>query len=234
MASIAGGREGQDEGAERSAARLADPARTTDARPPGTWRSSGWRREVLGLMVFVAALAGARSSLADHYHVPTGSMIPTVAVGDHVVVNKLAYGLRVPFAGLSVIDFAGPRRGDVVVLDSPEDGVTLLKRVVAVPGDLVEVQGGMLSINGVPVPLQLEQGALYERLGEHRHPLQITRGGGFDYGPVAVGADQYLVMGDNRGESHDGRSFGLVDRHAIFGRASAVWMRDGDLCWRRL
>jgi signal peptidase I len=64
--------------------------------------------------------------------------------------------------------------------------------------------------------------------------LQLTRGGGYDYGPVVVGRDQYLVMGDNRGESHDGRAFGLVDRNAIFGRAFAVWMRDGDPCWLKL
>jgi signal peptidase I len=189
---------------------------------------------VLGLLAFVIALAAARSSLADHYHVPTGSMIPTVAIGDHVLVNKLAYGLRVPFAGRSLVDFSGPGRGDVVVLDSPEDGITLLKRVVAVPGDLVEVQGGMLTINGTAVPLQMDHGALYEKLGANPHLLQLTHGGGYNFGPVVVGQDKYLVMGDNRGESHDGRVFGLVDRHAIFGRALAVWMREGGLCWKRL
>ena len=213
------------------------PGSTTapkSGRVSGRGRPPGWLRELLGLLAFVTALAAARSSLADHYHVPTGSMIPTVAVGDHVIVNKLAYGVRVPFAGRQLIDFAGPRRGDVVVLDSPEDGITLLKRVVAVPGDRVEVQGGMLNINGQPVPLRADHGALYENLGGKTHLLQLTRGGGYDLPPTVVGKDQYLVMGDNRGESHDGRVFGLVKRDAIFGRAVAVWMRQGDLCWRRL
>jgi signal peptidase I len=216
---------------------VTEPVASTSASdaPPGRgWRGPGWLREVVGLVVFIAALAAARSSLADHYHVPTGSMIPTVAVGDHVIVNKLAYGLRVPFAGKSLVDFAGPRRGDVVVLDSPEDGITLLKRVVAVPGDMVEVQGGMLTINGSAVPLQLDHGSLYEALGDSPHLLQLTHGGGYDFGPVVVGKDKYLVMGDNRGESHDGRAFGLVERHAIFGRALAVWMREGGLVWKRL
>lgn len=188
-------------------------------------------REVVTFIAFMIALAAARSSLADHYRVPTGSMIPTVAIGDHVVVNKLAYGVRVPFVGLPFVERAGPERGDVVVLESPENGITLLKRVVAVPGDRIEVRGGQLSINGVPAPIEHADGALIERLGEKSHPLRLTQGGGFEYGPKVVGQDQYLVMGDNRGESHDGRVFGLVERKAIFGRALGVLMRDGGFCW---
>ena len=223
-----------DDADSAEGSRTAAPVNKTDASRAGGKSGGGWLREALSLLVFVAALAAARSSLADHYHVPTGSMIPTVAIGDHVVVNKLAYGLRLPFTGQTVINFGGPVRGDVVVLDSPEDGITLLKRVVAVPGDQVEVHGGMLSINGKLVPMQLDHGTLTERLGDHPHQLRLTRGGGYDYGPVVVGKDKFLVLGDNRGESHDGRAFGLVERHAIFGRALAVWMRDGGLCWRRL
>jgi signal peptidase I len=205
-------------------------------------RSRVWLREGARLAAFVVALAAARSSLADHYHVPTGSMIPTVEIGDRVLVNKLAYGLRVPFTGGSLFRLAGPARGDVVVLESPEDGVTLLKRVVAVPGDTVEVHGGQLRINGTPVPVEHEVSAaqggdgdrLIERLGTHPHRLRITRGGGYDYPPTQVGADEYLVMGDNRGDSHDGRAFGLVHRQAIFGRALSVWLRGGRLTWQGL
>jgi signal peptidase I len=96
------------------------------------------------------------------------------------------------------------------------------------------VQGGMLNINGSPIPLQVDHGALYEKLGDNPHLLQLTHGGGYDLVPTVVGKDQYLVMGDNRGESHDGRVFGLVKRQAIFGRALAVWMREGGLVWKRL
>jgi signal peptidase I len=206
---------------------------------PSPSRSRTWLRETARLAAFVVALAAARSSLADHYHVPTGSMIPTVEIGDRVLVNKVAYGLRVPFTGGSLVRFGGPARGDVVVLESPEDGVTLLKRVVAVPGDTVEVHGGQLRINGVPVPVEHEAkpGAgdrLIERLGTRSHLLRITRGGGYDYPPTQVGADEYLVMGDNRGDSHDGRAFGLVHRQAIFGRALSVWVRGGHLTWEKL
>jgi signal peptidase I len=210
---------------------------TPSSEPPGS-RRRHWLREVLTVLVFVAAVSVARASVADHYYVPTGSMIPTVEVGDRVVVSKLAYGLRVPFTDATVLSFDGPAAGDVVVLRSPEDGITLLKRVVAVPGDLVSVHEGRLWRNGRLVPVArvgVGDGAqLWEGLGQRAHPLRLTRGGGMDMAPTQLGRDEYLVMGDNRGESHDGRAFGLVHRRAIMGKALSVWMRQGDLCWRSL
>jgi signal peptidase I len=213
----------------------------SNAQPPGrpgksgkATRTKGWLREGVALLAFIVMVGATRSSVADHYFVPTGSMIPTVEVGDRVVVNKLAYGVRVPFSDRLLFRSKGPDHGDVVVLASPEDGITLLKRVVAVPGDVVVVHEGQLWINGLPVPIQNDGSGLREALGRSVHPLQLTRGGGLDFGPVQVGPDQYLVMGDNRGESHDGRAFGLVERQAIFGKALSVWMRQGELCWRRL
>jgi signal peptidase I len=191
-------------------------------------------RDVLSLAGFALALLAARSSLADHYYVPSGSMTPTVLAGDRVVVNKLAYGLRVPFSDVTATRFAAPSRGDVVVLRSPEDGITLLKRVVAVPGDEVAVLNGRLTINGDAVPIVDAGADVIEQLGAAIHPVRLTRGGGVDFGPTLVGADRYLVLGDNRGESHDGRIFGLVERGAIMGRAMSVWMRDGHFCWRKL
>jgi signal peptidase I len=210
------------------------PGSTLPTVPPGTpWRR--WRRDLIPLCGFVLALGLARSSLADHYYVPTGSMIPTVAVGDRVVVSKLAYGLRVPFAGRLIWPFEGPRRGDVVVVESPEDGmITLLKRVVAIPGDEVAVHNGQLWINGHLVPIEATGSELSEQLDDHPHPVRLTRGGGLDLPPLRVDRDRYLLMGDNRGESHDGRAFGLVKRQAIMGQALSVWMRDGTLCWRPL
>jgi signal peptidase I len=152
-----------------------------------------------------------------------------------VVVNKVAYALRLPFSEIPLLSFAGPRRGDVVVLISPEDGSTLLKRVVAVPGDEVSVRGGQLRINGVEVPIAGGPGdsGRWEALG-NGHPVRLTRRGGDDLPPVRVGAGEYLVLGDNRGESHDGRAFGLVPRRAIRGQVISVWMRDGSPCWRPL
>src|SRR5580704_4065024 len=98
------------------------------ARTPATWR-----RELVTACISLAIVVSARSSLADHYFVPSGSMLPTVEPDDHVLVDKLAYGLRVPLLNSYALHFAPPARGDVVVLLSPDDGIVLLKRVVAVP-----------------------------------------------------------------------------------------------------
>jgi signal peptidase I len=204
--------------------------------PPAASKRRQWVRDGLTVLAFIAAVGATRASVADHYYVPTGSMIPTVEIGDRVVVSKLAYGLRVPFVDATLLAFEGPQAGDVVVLRSPEDGITLLKRVVAVPGDVVGVHEGQLWRNGTPVPVaQLDpDGPLWEGLGKGGHPLRLTRGGGMDLPPLRVGPEEYLVMGDNRGESRDGRAFGLVQRGAIMGKALSVWMRQGDLCWRPL
>ena len=179
-------------------------------------------------MLVVAAVAfTARASLADHYVVPSGSMQPTVQIGDHVVVNKLAYGLRVPLTELYVLDTTGPARGDVVVLSSPEDGKVLLKRVVALPGDRVRVEDGTIEINGALVPIANDGGTVIESLGATSHALDLSSGGGPDFGPVTVPDSQYLVLGDARGNSNDGRYFGFVPKRAILGRAAAVVVRSG-------
>jgi signal peptidase I len=182
------------------------------------------------LAVFALIFLSARSSLADHYLVPTGSMQPTVEIDDHILVNKAAYGLRVPFSSAYVARFAGPAVGDVVVLDSPEVDKVLLKRVVGVPGSVVEVAGGRIRIDGKLAPVEQRGNELYEQLGHADHALRLTRGGGPDWGPITIPADRYLVMGDNRGDSHDGRAFGLVSREAILGRALGVFWRSG-LTW---
>src|SRR3954468_2324266 len=104
-------------------------------------------RGALSIVGLALALLAARSTLADHYFVPSGSMIPSVEIGDRLIVNKLAYSLRIPFSDVVLAKRHGPERGDVVVLKSPENGITLLKRVAAVPGDEVAVTDGRLSIN---------------------------------------------------------------------------------------
>jgi len=191
-------------------------------------------REAISIGGFALALFAARSTLADHYYVPTGSMIPSVSIGDRLLVNKLAYSLRIPFSDLVVIKRHQPERGDVVVLRSPENGVTLLKRVAAVPGDEVVVTDGRLWINGRPIPIAQEGDSLIERLGQAAHPVLFTPDGGPGFGPVHLGPDEYLMLGDNRGASHDGRAFGLVEGKAILGKALGVWMRDGRPGWHSL
>jgi signal peptidase I len=197
-------------------------------------RSPSWLREVARLGVVMGIVTCARISLADHYLVPSGSMEPTVMTRDHVVVDKLAYGLHLPLLGGYALHFAPPERGDVVVLESPEDGRVLLKRVVAVPGDEVSVVGGTLVIDGRAVPVDARELEPVERLGGATHRISLAYGGGPDFGPLHVPAGRFLVLGDNRGNSRDGRWFGLVARDAVLGRVEGVIVRDGHLGWVRM
>lgn len=170
----------------------------------------------------------ARASLADHYVVPTGSMQPTVWPGDHVLVDKRAYGLRVPFAGWELTEGERPQRGDVVVFDSPEDGRRLLKRVVAVGNDVIEVRGGRLWLSGQPAAADDAVGRPAEHLGDHVFRLDLSRGGGPDYGPQRVPPGHVVVMGDFRGNSRDSRVYGPIPESALYGRALGVFWRAGE------
>lgn len=171
--------------------------------------------------VSLAALSGTllvtRASFADHYTVPSGSMEPTVHVADHVVVSKAAYGLRLPFTGHYLLGPRTPDRGDVVVLSSPEDGKVLLKRVVATGGDRVCVTDGHVRVR----PKGSSTDDPY--VGEpSSYQVSLAFGGGPDLAPVDVPEGKVLVLGDNRGNSHDGRAFGWVDESALLGQVRLV------------
>lgn len=154
--------------------------------------------------------------------------------GDHVCVNKLAYGLRVPGSDVYLTEIGGPARGDVVVLDSPVTDDVLLKRVVAIPGDVVAVRDGRVVIDGVEAPVRATDAGLVETNDGHTHTLSTEFGGGPAFGPARVPPRRYLVLGDNRGNSADGRYFGWVDRSAILGHALSVCARGGVPSWRPL
>jgi len=181
-------------------------------------------------VVQIAAIAAVglttRASFADHYFVPSASMEPTVLVGDHIFVNKAAYGLRIPLTEQWLATFQMPSRGDVVVLEPNEPGEAnvLLKRVVAVGGDVVEVRDGHVSIDGRPSTDERRRAATQLR----------SEDGGPDFGPVRVPDGKLLVLGDNRGNSRDGRMFGWIDRRQVLGRAVAVVGRDGGLTYTPL
>jgi len=180
-----------------------------------------WLRQNTGFLVFMFVLLAARSSFADHYVVPSGSMEQTLFPGDRVVVDKHAYGVRVPFTLLKITHGDAPARGDVIVFDAPDDGTRLIKRVVAVGGDLLEVRDGHVFINGVP--------------SDTKATLELRSGGGPDVGPVRVPAGRVFVMGDYRGNSRDSRYFGFVREDEIYARAWRVYYRAGEgLTWKQL
>jgi signal peptidase I len=192
-----------------------------------------WRSEWASFALFVLLLTIARSSFANHYQVPSGSMEPTLMPGDRIAVNMMAYGVRVPFTEIELIDRGEPQRGDVVVFKSPADGTRLIKRVVAVGGDTVALVDGRLWIDGVP--LQDDDAADIEHFGAREVHLNLRDGGGPDIASGAIPEGMALVLGDHRGNSADGRFFGLVPMKSLYGRAAAVYYRSGEgFGWTRL
>jgi len=198
-----------------------------------------WRQEIRPLLVLALVLFSIRSSLADWNDVPTGSMQPTILVGDRILVNKLAYDLKVPFTTWHLAEWSNPRRGDIVVFYSPHDGTRLVKRVVGLPGDIVEMRNEQLIINGNPVAYSppstdlAEQLPQAERLGsrfateqlpgqEHVVMAMPSLPAKRTFGPVTVPAAHYFMMGDNRDNSFDSRYFGVVGRNQILGQATTV------------
>ena len=190
-------------------------------------------REWLPVVLMIGLLLAARSTLADHYHVPSGSMESTLMPGDHVIVNKAAYGLRIPFTKQVVAFADAPERGDVVILDSPDDGVRLIKRVVAVGGDRVDLLNGHLFINGRPLAASGEFDV--ERFGDREIRLNLDAGGGPDIHGLMIPDGEVLLLGDHRGASRDSRWFGTVRIGELYGRAAGVFWRSGDgPTWRML
>lgn len=195
-----------------------------------------WISELTSLAVVLAAVTAARSSLADHYYVPSGSMEYSLMPGDRVVVNKMAYGFRIPLTKIDIFGSSTPTRGEIAVFDSPEDGKTrLIKRIVAIGGDHVTVLNGQLSINGEPLGDRT-----VEHFGERDALLNLTsyptanRGGGPNFDAV-VPPGMVLAMGDHRGNSNDGRKFGFISEKELFGRAVAIYYRRGDgFTWKSL
>ena len=191
--------------------------------------------EVLSLVALLALMTAARSSLADHYYVPSGSMEYALLPGDRVIVDKTAYGLRIPFTTIDLIDGDPPERGDVAVFDSPRDGTRLIKRVVAVGGDIVSVKDGLLTVNGKTFDTPIGPYSALSRYGERETLLNLEHGGGSDLPPQRVPDGMVLALGDHRGSSLDGRHWGFVDATQLYGKAVAVYYRRGEgFTWKRL
>ena len=177
-----------------------------------------------------------RSFLFEPFQIPSGSMLPTLKIGDFILVNKFDYGLRLPVLGQTIVEFGEPKRGDVMVFKYPEDTRNnFIKRVVGIPGDTVEYRNKVVYVNGeaqtltvmapdgsVMMPALTEEAS--EQLGEREHRIWRRMTQGRNFGPIQIPEGQYFVMGDNRDNSNDSRVWGFVDDSLIVGRAFAVWM----------
>jgi len=187
-------------------------------------------RENRSFAVFIILMLVFRSSFADWNTVPTGSMKPTIVEGDRILVNKLAYDLKFPLSDVSLYRIAEPKRGDIVIFNSKAADKKLVKRVIGLPGDVVELQGNHLTVNDVAATYQdvyADSDAIFalEIYGELTHRVRLSPRGvsrASSFGPVTVPSDHYLVLGDNRDNSADSRVIGFVPREEIAGRSETV------------
>lgn len=197
-----------------------------------------WRQWIRPFALAFIIVAPLKSAVADWNWVPTGSMKPSILEGELVLVNKLAYDLKVPFTTVHLSTWSNPVRGDVVVFYSPKDGTRLVKRVVGLPGDTVELRNDILFLNGIPQQYSITDPAPFlrdvfedqnpviaiEHLAACDHYIMALPGRGAlrTFGPVVVPADNYFMMGDSRDNSADSRYIGPVPREKILGRVPRV------------
>ncbi len=199
----------------------------------------------------VLLILSIRWALFEPYVIPSGSMIPSLLVHDHIIVNKLAFGVRVPFTKEWLWRFAKPHRGDVIVFRAVDDAdYFMIKRVIGLPGEEVEVTpAGLVQINGVPLATEIlpgteeDQGSYYkvnegdlqgrferfdfleEQAGERSYRIILGREAyRFPYSKTVIPEGHYFMMGDNRDNSKDSRYWGPLPQENILGRATYVWL----------
>ncbi|MGH8159405.1 MAG: signal peptidase I [Rhodanobacter sp.] len=190
-----------------------------------------------GFITFMLCMIMFRSAVADWNVVPTGSMQPTIKIGDRILVDKAAYDIHLPLTHIALLHLADPQRGDIVVLDSQAAHERLVKRVIGLPGDEIAMRGNVLYINGraasytsgsyAGIHDDLKNPARYEieHYGDMRHAVRLSEywpSPASSFGPVKVPAGQYLLLGDDRDNSMDSRYFGFFPRNEIVGRSRYV------------
>ena len=218
-----------------------------------------WVRANKGFLLFMLLFGVFRTAVADWNPIPSASMRPSLLEGDVVFVNRLAYNVKVPLTDVVLAHTGEPQRGEVVTFSSPTDGTRLIKRLVALPGDVVQMRNERLTINGeaasytalgqVMEPLgdgtYLGAQRLLEQRGDERHVIQVMvqLQAPRDFGPVTVPPGHFLMLGDNRDRSADSRFIGMVPRALLIGRAERVlvsadiegsWMPRGERFWMKM
>ncbi len=157
-----------------------------------------------------------RTFVVQAFKIPSGSMEPTLLIGDHILVNKFIYGVKIPFTRKTLVPLGDPKRDDVVVFIYPVDtSKDFIKRVIALPGERLEIVHSRIYINGNPYEDRF--GYYTETIGKN------NPGGNFNYGPVTVPESHYFVMGDNRDHSYDSRFWGFVPAESVKGKAFIIY-----------
>jgi signal peptidase I len=195
-----------------------------------------YARSFLPVLLIVLVL---RSFLVEPFQIPSSSMVPTLLIGDYILVNKFAYGIRLPVINTKVVEVGAPKRGEVMVFFPPNDDRYFIKRVIGLPGDRIEYRDKQLFVNGVEMkqdliaqlpPLEPQYQILQEDLGGVSHIVrkELYRNGP-DRFAITVDPGHYFMMGDNRDNSSDSRVWGQVPERNIVGKAFAIWMH-----WEKL
>jgi len=218
-----------------------------------------WIEYSISFFPVILIVFALRSFLVEPFKIPSGSMIPTLLIGDFILVNKYAFGIRVPVLNRKLVEIGRPQRGDVMVFRYPEDpSLDYIKRVVGLPGDRIEYRGKRLTINGTPVPVrQIDDYLSKERmqfshrfietLGAVEHEILVEDdapafvpqvrsfpfSGNCHYNmsglACTVPPGHYFMMGDNRDNSSDSRVWGFVPDENIVGRAFFIWLNFNEL-----
>lgn len=216
-------------------------------------KKSFFKEWIEPLLIALVVALFIRQFVAEPFKIPSGSMIPTLTIGDHLFVNKFVYGPRIPFTDSRLFTGKEPKRGEVIVFKYPKDeSKNYIKRVVGLQGDKIEIKKGKLLINDQPVliteqetndekeqnvrwPFSGKPKLLEEQLGTVKHSIQYLEDqSGKNFGPVLVPKESVFVMGDNRDNSQDGRVWGFVKYNKILGRALIIyWSWDGNDRWVR-
>lgn len=189
-----------------------------------------WRNNK-AFVLFLLLMFVFRSAVADWNSVPTGSMKPTIVEGDRIFINKMAYDVRLPFTRISLYRHAHPERGDIIVFDSEVSEIRLVKRVIGLPGDTIEMRRNKVFINGealVYEDISVSEGSFdrTEDLLGRQYKVRVRKSGSqvSSFAATEVPAGHYLALGDNRDSSADSRAIGFVPRDEIVGRSRSVVM----------
>lgn len=195
-------------------------------------RKSVFREYAEAIIIALVLALFIRTFVVQAFKIPSGSMEPTLEIGDHILVNKFIYGIKIPFTSIRLLSFKQPQRGDVVVFVYPADpSKDFIKRVVAIGGDTVKLVNKKLYINGVEVP---DPHAVYKDDGAFSTDPQRRE----NIGPVTVPPGQLFVLGDNRDRSLDSRIWGFVPVNEVRGKAFIIYWswdsQESSVRWKRL
>ena len=178
---------------------------------------SNIRENIEAILIAVLLALVIRTFVIQAFKIPSGSMLPTLQIGDHILVSKFIYGVKMPFTGATLIPITDPKPNDIVVFQFPKNPeLDYIKRVIATAGDIVEIKDKKITINGKP---------FVDTHGVYKDPLVLPAAAAprDNFGPVTVPACKIFVMGDNRDNSYDGRFWGFVDLKAVRGKAWAIY-----------